>query len=68
MNYIMSDKERDMYGKPESYIDDLVRNEPNVKMVIMSLLSDSQELMELSQNERARKLINQAKYLMFKYL
>jgi hypothetical protein len=65
--------QKNCYGVLESAIDDCVklyteRGVYTAKDMVMSMLSDSQELMSMDRHEQARQKINQAKYILSKYV
>lgn len=66
--------QRQCYGVLEAQLRTEVESSLAVKMgmgghlmVAMSMLSDAQELLERNQNERARQMINCAKWVMHTY-
>jgi hypothetical protein len=64
----MTEFEKNCYGITEDQIRDRYMNSPSAKrsgleMVVMSALSDSQELINMGDNEYAIKRINIAKFI-----
>jgi hypothetical protein len=64
----MTEFEKNCYGITEDQIRDRYMNSPSAKrsgleMVVMSVLSDSQELMAMGEEDAARKQINIAKFI-----
>lgn len=67
----MSDFESKCYGMPvsairEQYMEGLTARISGLEMVVMSILSDCQELIAMSDNNRetVRKQLNVAKYIL----
>ena len=52
----------------ESYMQGLTARISGLEMVVMSILSDCQELIAMNSNEQARKELNRAKYILSKML
>jgi hypothetical protein len=58
-----------MYGMPvediqEHYIKSITAELSGLEMVVMGILSDSQELLSMGRNESARQQMNVAKYIL----
>jgi hypothetical protein len=62
-------REINMYGMPvedirEHYIKSITAELSGLEMVVMGILSDSQELLSMGRNESARQQMNVAKYIL----
>ena len=69
----MTEFEQNCYGMSredirEQYIDGITGRISGPEMVVMSILSDCQELIAMNSNEQARKELNRAKYILSKML
>ena len=65
----MTEFESKCYGMSESdireeYMNSLTARISGLEMVVMGIMSDSQELMAMGRNEDARKQINVAKFIL----
>ena len=65
----MTEFERQCYGIPEQvirkeYMEGLTARLSGLEMVVMSILSDAQELLAMGRTEESRKEINKAKYIL----
>jgi len=65
----MTEFEKDCYGIStqairEEYMNSITARLTGLEMVVMSILSDAQYLMELEDTDQARKLINVAKFIL----
>jgi hypothetical protein len=65
----MNQFEKDCYGIStqairEEYMNSITARLTGLEMVVMSILSDAQYLMELEDIDQARKLINVAKFIL----
>jgi hypothetical protein len=65
----MNQFEKDCYGIStqairEEYMNSITARLTGLEMVVMSILSDAQYLMELEDTDQARKLINVAKFIL----
>ena len=65
----MTEFERKCYGMSaqdirKEYMEGLTARLSGLEMVVMSILSDSQELMAMGNTEAARKEINKAKFIL----
>jgi hypothetical protein len=65
----MTEFEKDCYGIStqairEEYMNGITARLTGLEMVVMSILSDAQYLMELEDTDQARKLINVAKFIL----
>jgi hypothetical protein len=65
----MNQFEKDCYGIStqairEEYMNSITASLGGQEMVVMSILSDAQYLMELEDTDQARKLINVAKFIL----
>jgi hypothetical protein len=61
-------KQMNMYGMTSQDMDDMIANEMPLMgghyMLAMSILSDAQECISIGLEDRARRYINRAKYVM----
>lgn len=69
----MTDQEFQMFGMSkgqieQEYIKSFTTMMSGIEMTIISILSDAQHLMEFGQHDRARKLMNVAKYILSEQL
>lgn len=69
----MTDQEFQMFGMSEGqieqeYIKSFMTMMSGIEMTVISILSDAQHLMEFGQQDRARKLMNVAKYILSEQL
>lgn len=69
----MTDQEFQMFGMSkgqieQEYIKSFTTMMSGIEMTVISILSDAQHLMEFGQNDRARKLMNVAKYILSEQL
>ena len=65
----MTDFESKCYGMSEQairkeYMEGLTARLSGLEMVVMSILSDSQELLAMGRTDEARKEINRAKFIL----
>ena len=65
----MTDFESKCYGMSEQairkeYMEGLTARLSGLEMVVMSILSDSQELLAMGRSDEARKEINRAKFIL----
>lgn len=65
----MNDFESKCYGMSEAdirtgYMESFTAKHVGLEMVVMSILSDCQELMAMDATEQARKELNRAKYIL----
>jgi len=65
----MTDQEMAMFGMDEQsiydqYINSITTQLSGIEMTVMSIISDAQHVMEHGDNERARKYMNIAKYIL----
>jgi len=72
-NQTMTDQEFQMFGMSkgqieQEYIKSFTTMMSGIEMTVISILSDAQHLMEFGQNDRARKLMNVAKYILSEQL
>ena len=58
--------EQQCYGCSSADLDAMEGGMMEAKMLIASILSDTQEAMERGQHELARQFLNRAKYFLFK--
>ena len=52
----------------EQYMEGITARFSGLEMVVMSILSDAQELMAMDSTDQARKELNRAKYILSKML
>lgn len=52
-----------MFGCSQDILRDSFESSANQRMMILGTLSDSQDLMDMDQQERARQAINRAKWM-----
>ena len=69
----MTDQEFQMFGMSkgqieQEYIKSFTTMMSGIEMTVISILSDAQHLMEFGQHDRARKLMNVAKYILSEQL
>ena len=69
----MTEFEEQCYGISQAdierhYMQSLTAKLSGLEMVVMSVLSDAQELMDFGEAEQARKQINIAKYILSKLM
>jgi hypothetical protein len=67
----MNEFEKQCYGMSEAdiqkqYMEGFTARVSGLEMVVMSILSDAQELMAMDATEQARKELNRAKYILSK--
>lgn len=72
-NQTMTDQEFQMFGMSkgqieQEYIKSFTTMMSGIEMTVISILSDAQHLMEFGQHDRARKLMNVAKYILSEQL
>ena len=65
----MTEFEKQCYGMTEEairkqYMEGLTARLSGLEMVVMSILSDSQELLAMGRSDEARKEINRAKFIL----
>ena len=65
----MTEFETKCYGMTESdireqYIQSITAKMCGIEMVVMSVLSDAQELLAMGKNDNSRKLMNIAKFIL----
>jgi len=65
----MTEFEKKCYGITEQnireqYIKSITAKMSGIEMVVMSVLSDAQELLAMGQNDSSRKLMNIAKFIL----
>ena len=65
----MTDEEFQMFGMSkgqieQEYIKSFTTMMSGIEMTVISILSDAQHLMEFGQHDRARKMMNVAKYIL----
>ena len=65
----MTEFEKQCYGMSEQdirkqYMEGLTARLSGLEMVVMSILSDSQELLAMGRTDEARKEINRAKFIL----
>ena len=65
----MTEFETNCYGMTESdireqYIKSFTAKMCGIEMVVMSILSDAQELLAMNRNDESRKLMNIAKFIL----
>ena len=65
----MTDFEKQCYGMTQEairkeYMEGLTARLSGLEMVVMSILSDSQELLAMGRTDEARKEINRAKFIL----
>ena len=65
----MTEFERQCYGMTQEairkeYMEGLTARLSGLEMVVMSILSDAQELLAMGRTEESRKEINKAKYIL----
>jgi hypothetical protein len=60
-------QEQAMYGCTEDYLKACATTSTNFNMFLAGILSDVQECMEMGNLEKARKLTNRAKFLIFTF-
>lgn len=65
----MTDFETKCYGMSQAaiqkeYMESLTARLSGLEMVVMSILSDAQELMAMGDTEQARKYLNRGKYIL----
>ena len=65
----MNEFEKSCYGMSEAdirtgYMESFTAKHVGLEMVVMSILSDCQELMAMDATEQARKELNRAKYIL----
>jgi len=65
----MTEFEKKCYGITEQnireqYIKSITAKMSGIEMVVMSILSDAQELLAMGQNDSSRKLMNIAKFIL----
>ena len=65
----MTEFEKQCYGMSEEgirreYMEGLTARLSGLEMVVMSILSDSQELLAMGRTDEARKEINRAKFIL----
>jgi hypothetical protein len=66
---MMTDFEMNCYGMSEAdireqYMESITAKFSGLEMVVMSVLSDAQELLAMDRNESARKQMNVAKFIL----
>lgn len=67
--HLVAARERQLYGCTEPMLDALVNgNLTNVTLLATTMLSDAQECIENGMKDVARRLINQAKYVIRTHL
>jgi hypothetical protein len=69
----MTHEEEMMFGMSkgqieQEYIKSFTTMMSGIEMTVMSILSDAQHVMEFGQHDRARKMMNVAKYILSKEL
>jgi hypothetical protein len=69
----MTEFEKQCYGMSEAdirtgYMESFTARTSGLEMVVMSILSDCQELMAMHATEQARKELNRAKYILSEML
>ena len=69
----MNEFEKSCYGMSEAdirteYMESFTARMSGLEMVVMSILSDCQELMAMDATEQARKELNRAKYILSEML
>lgn len=65
----MTEFESKCYGMTEQdineqYVQSITAKMCGIEMVVMSILSDAQELLAMGQNDNSRKLMNIAKFIL----
>lgn len=69
----MNEAEKRMYGMSaediqEQYMNGLTAKLSGLEMVVASILSDAQELLQMNRNDEARKMMNIAKFVLFEMM
>ena len=69
----MNEAEKRMYGMSaediqKQYMNGLTAKLSGLEMVVASILSDAQELLQMNRNDEARKLMNIAKFVLFEMM
>lgn len=69
----MTEFERNCYGMSQAdirtgYMESFTAKHVGLEMVVMSILSDCQELMAMDATEQARQELNRAKYILSRML